>query len=602
MMKKYLFVLMALLFAGFAYADEMEQTPTPEIYCEFVDNGCYLYVYGEGELTVIINGEVVPNFESPYFLEAKIAEDQYFDIMATACLEGYLESEPAYFSVYLHGIMIPTPMPTFSVTVTDENVVVTVDGEGDILIDYTFYYEAPIVFPREEYDYEVSIIAVAQLPDYLPSDEATIVVNVPALLRAETPEATYVVEDDCLTVTYTNPEPNGVLYYRYCGYEYSSGNEIGYTEWMVYTDPIVLTQPGYYFFESYVEAPGKSTSWTYCIQVELPEPFIPYEKTEAPTFTLTDESMSQWHYVALVTIAPSEEEEECDIYCRIRADLDGQPQGEWSDWFLYTTGPLGFIDDGHYYIEAYAIAPGKLASDTVMFDFGFSQPETPWDFMEDDMFYKIIDTDKVSVTRPSDPFIFYRNDVVIPNTVTHKGVTYMVTSIEPDAFVNCSQMVSVEIGDNVTSIDDGLFTDCPYLTKVTIGSAVKTIGSQAFDGCTEIDTIICKAVVPPVMEDSSCFSAETYNNAQLLVPRASKATYAAADYWYKFAHIDGWGSAGSGDLNGDGRLDVDDIMAIIDLLINGLPAPIEADCNNDGHVDIDDVAAIIDMVLNGTWN
>ena len=64
----------------------------------------------------------------------------------------------------------------------------------------------------------------------------------------------------------------------------------------------------------------------------------------------------------------------------------------------------------------------------------------------------------------------------------------------------------------------------------------------------------------------------------------------------------GWGSAGSGDLNGDGHLDVDDLKAIIDILISGMPAPIEADCNHDGRVDVDDVTTLINMLLNGTLN
>ena len=607
-----------------------EPTPPPEISCEFVDNNCYVYVNGEGELTVSINGVEIPDFTSPYILEAKLGEDQQFEIMATAKLEGYLESEPAYYWVYLNGIWIPAPMPTMNVTTTDENVIVTFESEGDIFIimeDNTFYYDGPIVFPRGEYDYDYVIYAIAEIPGYLPSTEGSYTIHVPALPVAETPEVTYVVEDNQLTVTYTNHEPNGVLYYRYSGMMYPSGDNMGWTEWMVYTGPIVLTQPGYYIFESYVEAPGKIRSWTYCIEVELPmpeEPVIPDEKTEAPTITEGGQSMSQWHEVGFITITSNEED--CVIYWRSRVDLDGESQGEWSDWYSNTDSVwIGFVDNGHYYFEAYAIAPGKLASDTIAYDLGFSQPPTPWDFMEDDIFYKITGPGTVGVTVCSDYTIFYNCDIVIPNTVTHNGVTYTVTSIEDGAFYDCYILGDVTIGDSVTTIGDYAFEGCflmervtmgdnvisvgelaffgcSNLASVTIGSGVRTIGSKAFDGCTALDTIICKAIVPPVMADSVCFPTEAYNNALLLVPRTSMADYAAADYWYKFAHIEGWGSVGSGDLNGDGHLDVDDLKAIIDILISGMPAPIEADCNHDGRVDVDDVTALINMLLNGTLN
>ena len=68
---------------------------------------------------------------------------------------------------------------------------------------------------------------------------------------------------------------------------------------------------------------------------------------------------------------------------------------------------FGFVDNGHYYFETYAIAPGKLASDTIAYDLGFSQPPTPWDFMEDDIFYKITGPGTVGVTECSDYTIFY---------------------------------------------------------------------------------------------------------------------------------------------------------------------------------------------------
>ena len=356
-------------------------------------------------MTVSINGVEIPDFTSPYIIQAKLGEDQEFEIMATAQLEGYLESMPAYYWVHLDGIWVQAQPPTFDFTWTDESVIVTVEGEGDILItmgENTFYYDGPIVLPKGEVDYEVTIMAVAEMSGYLPSDVVSYTLHIEALPEAQAPEATYVVDCNQLTVTFTNHEPDGVLYYRYRGTMYPSWDEIGWTEWMVYTGPIVLTQPGYYVFEGYVVVSGRPRSWTYCIEVELPMP----EKTEAPTITEGGQSMSQWHEVGFITITSNEED--CVIYWRSRVDLDGESQGEWSDWYSNTDSVwFGFVDNGHYYFEAYAIAPGKLASDTIAYDLGFSQPPTPWDFMEDDIFYKITGPGTVGVTECSDYIIFY---------------------------------------------------------------------------------------------------------------------------------------------------------------------------------------------------
>lgn len=54
-----------------------------------------------------------------------------------------------------------------------------------------------------------------------------------------------------------------------------------------------------------------------------------------------------------------------------------------------------------------------------------------------------------------------------------------------------------------------------------------------------------------------------------------------------------------GDVNGDGKVNIDDVTALIDCLLNGATAPVSADCNQDGQVNIDDVTTLIDGLLNG---
>ena len=52
----------------------------------------------------------------------------------------------------------------------------------------------------------------------------------------------------------------------------------------------------------------------------------------------------------------------------------------------------------------------------------------------------------------------------------------------------------------------------------------------------------------------------------------------------------------TGDVNGDGEVNIADVNAIIDMILNGTSTP-EADVNGDGEVNIADVNAIIDMIL-----
>ena len=77
-----------------------------------------------------------------------------------------------------------------------------------------------------------------------------------------------------------------------------------------------------------------------------------------------------------------------------------------------------------------------------------------------------------------------------------------------------------------------------------------------------------------------------------------------------YAHIDGGPSnpgyftkkPDRGDVNGDGNVDINDVTALIDLLLGGgTISNTAADCNQDGSVNISDVTALIDRLLIGAW-
>lgn len=64
-----------------------------------------------------------------------------------------------------------------------------------------------------------------------------------------------------------------------------------------------------------------------------------------------------------------------------------------------------------------------------------------------------------------------------------------VTSIEYQAFSDCSSLTSVTIGDSVTNIGVRAFAYCTGLTSVTIGNSVKRIGKGAFIGCVNLTNV-----------------------------------------------------------------------------------------------------------------
>ena len=175
----------------------------------------------------------------------------------------------------------------------------------------------------------------------------------------------------------------------------------------------------------------------------------------------------------------------------------------------------------------------------------------------------------------------------IPNSVTTIGYS---------AFSGCTGLTSITIPNSVTTIGRYAFGYCTGLASVTIGNSVTSIGEGAFNYFNALDTVKCLGTVPPVMVSRNCFSEAAYNNATLLVPSNSIEAYQTTAHWYEFAHIEGWGSVGPGDVNGDGEVNISDISDIIDVILGGNMLP-GADVNGDGEVNITDINAIIDIIL-----
>ena len=74
----------------------------------------------------------------------------------------------------------------------------------------------------------------------------------------------------------------------------------------------------------------------------------------------------------------------------------------------------------------------------------------------------------------------YVEEVVLPTTIT---------SIENNAFCNCTNLKKVNIPNTITSIDYNAFCNCTNLKKVNIPNSVTSIGSSAFSGCTGLTSI-----------------------------------------------------------------------------------------------------------------
>ena len=93
----------------------------------------------------------------------------------------------------------------------------------------------------------------------------------------------------------------------------------------------------------------------------------------------------------------------------------------------------------------------------------------------------------------------YEGAVTIPSYVSYNGTTYTVTTIANGAFSVQSpgegKTTSITLPDTLTTIEDEAFKNCTKLTSLTIPDSVSAIGEGAFAGCTGLTSLTIPADV-----------------------------------------------------------------------------------------------------------
>lgn len=185
----------------------------------------------------------------------------------------------------------------------------------------------------------------------------------------------------------------------------------------------------------------------------------------------------------------------------------------------------------------------------------------PYDFYTGGIYYNITSSTTAKVVNKygslgafNDGDFSYSGNVTIPETAydSYTAKTYNVTAIGENAFCesravnkngagemprNQGDLKSVTVGNNVTTIESNAFKDCTGLTTVTLGTGVTSIGTYAFNNCTALTTIRSNRTTPPTIQ-SSTFDSNHYSTTKVYVPSTTAVNnYKAANYWKNFYMI-----------------------------------------------------------------
>ena len=181
-------------------------------------------------------------------------------------------------------------------------------------------------------------------------------------------------------------------------------------------------------------------------------------------------------------------------------------------------------------------------------------------------------------------------------------------------FQSCEQLAVLNLLNWTTdSVIDmsSMFQDCDSLRKLNLvpfNTGNVTNMASMFAGCDSLTTIY---VGPDWNTDSVTISEDMFNVCVSLV--GSQGTVYDENFVDKtYAHIDGGAENPGylseeyilGDVNVDNGVNISDVTALIDYLLNGNAVEVSlaaADCNKDGAVNISDVTSLIDFLLSGVW-
>lgn len=173
-----------------------------------------------------------------------------------------------------------------------------------------------------------------------------------------------------------------------------------------------------------------------------------------------------------------------------------------------------------------------------------------------------------------------------------------ITSISDCAFYECTSLQSMSTGDGVDTIGWRSFWFCTNLRSITLGKNVKYIKDDAFYSCSALSDIYSYPVEPPTLQDYGVFDQVDIYSLTIHVPKGSKDKYNKYFPWYHCTIVEDLVTTTPGDVNGDGRVNVSDVSALINMIM-GLTAMDQsaADVNGDGRVNVSDVSALINIIL-----
>lgn len=161
--------------------------------------------------------------------------------------------------------------------------------------------------------------------------------------------------------------------------------------------------------------------------------------------------------------------------------------------------------DGYYELDAMDGGGYRPTHGHNMLHGIYPNDEVPnGDFVIDNIYYKRIGMDWVEVTYRDEDYNSYSGDVVIPDTVSLFGVSYIVKAIGDNAFRACTGINSVSIPATVTRIGKSAFMRSG-IKSIVIPDGVEMINASAFMQCRDLTSVLMSNSVTEIRDNTFAY-------------------------------------------------------------------------------------------------
>jgi len=136
----------------------------------------------------------------------------------------------------------------------------------------------------------------------------------------------------------------------------------------------------------------------------------------------------------------------------------------------------------YYNIYSTQLSAGAINIQTQINTVNNPNPSYIYIYTANSITYTSNNTGNIMVVTNANNSTLSAGSVIRPYIII-SGISYVVTSIAANAFLDCTNLTSITIPDSVTSIGNNTFKNCSSLTSITIPAGVASIGNSTFSGC-----------------------------------------------------------------------------------------------------------------------